>query len=628
MEVEVRQLQRESIQRMLDIGPNMWKVLVTDRAGEGIVTNLIKGRALQGQGVTLSLALNSDRTPVPDAPAVYLVAPTEANIARICADLGKGLYRGYYLNFITAIQDARLQQLVDGAQKADAGRLVLGVFDRYLSFSTPCSSLFTLNIPQAYQALHSPGASAQDIARLVERIADGLLSTLITMRVLPVICCSPGDAAERVGRRLQARIRTLIDKGDSVVSECFSGAGVGGALGAGAQRTLMCIVDRDLDLATALQHTVTYQSMVHDVLEMRNHRLRVPVDSGEGDKAAPPKNKTYDLSEDDAFWKTQAGELFPIVMDAASSAFDEWEQRRKEMTTESRGDLVDAVSATTEMATRKASIDMHTNILWALLAETKARGLDRYYEMEEQFASQSLGTSVSQLEDVIADSTSGGTVNDKTRSLMVLYLTKPAMPEAQLDRLLDALSNCNGDLSGVMFLKKLVGARNLAAGISVQGPNNESRKSNAFLGTPGALLGLAEKVTSKVQRGGGALLAAGMNGIRRVVASQREPVVCQVLDSLMEQRSSSTTQQFIFLDPKTAGSGEAAVDRTQSQTALGPFRKAITFVVGGGSFAEMHALQRWSQTRGRHVTFGSTEMVAPDQFLEELANLGKSQDLR
>merc|ERR1711997_532463 len=103
-------------------------------------------------------------------------------------------------------------------------------------------------------------------------------------------------------------------------------------------------------------------------------------------------------------------------------------------------------------------------------------------------------------------------------------------------------------------------------------------------------------------------------------------LVCQVLDSLMEQRAVGTTENYIYFNPSVTG--DAGTKRRDLRNSYAPFRKAITFITGGASYVEAHSLQTWAQARGRHVTFGSTDMVAPDQLLDELSSLGSSQDLR
>merc|ERR1712072_161779 len=81
-----------------------------------------------------------------------------------------------------------------------------------------------------------------------------------------------------------------------------------------------------------------------------------------------------------------------------------------------------AMSALPEMTEKKRSIDMHTNIAMALMSEIKARELDKYYEMEDQFASQSVATSIKAMEELMSESQKG-TLLDKTRALMCLYLS-------------------------------------------------------------------------------------------------------------------------------------------------------------------------------------------------------------
>ncbi len=76
--------------------------MVYDKSGQDILAPLLTVGDLRELGVTLHLLISSEREPIPgkpakneseyanhlpDAPAVYFVAPTEDNIQRICKDL-------------------------------------------------------------------------------------------------------------------------------------------------------------------------------------------------------------------------------------------------------------------------------------------------------------------------------------------------------------------------------------------------------------------------------------------------------------------------------------------------------------------------------------------------------------
>merc|ERR1712178_311424 len=110
--------------------------------------------------------------------------------------------------------------------------------------------------------------------------------------------------------------------------------------------------------------------------------------------------------------------------------------------------LAAAINALPEMTEKKRSIDMHTNIAMALMSEIKARELDKYYELEDQFSSQSVGTSIKAMEELLSEPQKG-TLLDKTRALMCLYLSKPSLEPAKLQALIEGLATAGADVDGM-----------------------------------------------------------------------------------------------------------------------------------------------------------------------------------
>lgn len=625
MSQSIQELQRAAILRMLNLaGPNdqpwssgqTWKVLVYDKFCQEVVVPLLKVGGLRNHGVTLHLNLNSERLPVADVPAVYFVEPTEANIKRILEDLSKGLYESCHVNFASSIPRSLLEEFANGTLQAGAAQKVVSVVDRYVSFVSLSPSLFSLNLPAAYETIHSPAIADHLIQQYIERIVDGLLSVLVTTKTLPVIRCPPGEAAEMVSRRLEERLRQLLSKGGAAAAELFSsqGSSRGADLASSSQRPALVILDRDFDLVTMLNHTWTYQAMAQDVLGMRLNKLTVPVENT-GDEATPPKPKSYDVDEGDSFWSAHGGEPFPVVAEAVHEAIEEFNRKRADMAKSGVAEdpsaglapgLAAAINSLPEMTEKKRSIDMHTNIATALLNEVKARELHRYYELEDQFYSQSVGTSVTQLKELLS-SRQKGTALDKARALMVLLLAKPSLSGAQLQGLEEALQACGGDLSPFAFLKHLAGIRNMMVPSLVAGPT----ASPGLMA--GALGGLADRMLAK----GEGLLAAG---IKNIMPSKRELAICQILDAVMDQKPSSLTDNYLYLDPKAPLPGPGGeVPRIRA-----PFRRAIACVIGGGNYAELTSVQEWAQGSGRQVNYGATDLVSPAQFADELSRLGNA----
>lgn len=63
--------------------PPVWKVLVLDELSKDVLATVLRVQDLRDVGVTLHVQLHSNRPPLTDVPAVYLVSPTLANIKRI-----------------------------------------------------------------------------------------------------------------------------------------------------------------------------------------------------------------------------------------------------------------------------------------------------------------------------------------------------------------------------------------------------------------------------------------------------------------------------------------------------------------------------------------------------------------
>merc|ERR1712137_974127 len=245
------------------------------------------------------------------------------------------------------------------------------------------------------------------------------------------------------------------------------------------------------------------------------------------------------------------------------------------------------------------------------LSEVKARELDMYYAIEDQFSSQSVSSSVSELSEVL-NAAERGTVMDKTRALMLLYLAKPQVAEgAQLDELIEALQAKGGDASGVRYLQHVKSMNSFKAPTFTT-----SSSTNASGSSGGGLMGNFGKALGV----GTGLLDSAMSQLKNVVTTKKDLVICQILDGLMEHKTSGGTETYLYLDPKAppAGYGQEA------PRIRAPFKKALVFMIGGGNYAEMQALQEWASEHSRQVMYGSTDIVSPTQFVEELCHLGQA----
>uniref|UniRef100_A0AAX7TCH3 Sec1 family domain-containing protein 1 n=1 Tax=Astatotilapia calliptera TaxID=8154 RepID=A0AAX7TCH3_ASTCA len=568
----------------------VWKVLIYDRFGQDIISPLLSVKELRDMGITLHLLLHSDRDPIPDVPAIYFVMPTEENIDRICQDLRNQLYESYYLNFISAISRSKLEDIASAALAANAVTQVTKVFDQYLNFITLEDDMFILCHQNkeliSYHAINRADIQDTDMEAIMDTIVDSLFCFFVTLGAVPIIRCPRGNAAEMVAVKLDKKLRenlrdarNSLFTGDSMTAGQFS-----------FQRPLFVLVDRNVDMATPLHHTWTYQALIHDVLDF--HLNRVVMEEGMGAEpsaGARPKKKsrkTYDLTAADKFWQKHKGSPFPEVAESVQEELDTYRAQEDEvkrlksimglegedegaisMLSDNTAKLTSAVSSLPELLEKKRLIDLHTNVATAVLDHIKSRKLDVYFEFEEKLMSKS--TLDKSLLDIISDP-DAGTPEDKMRLFLIYYITAQQAPsESDLEQYKKALLDAVCDLSPLNYIKQWKAFTKMAATPANYG-NSGVKPMGLF---------------SRVMNTGSQFV---MEGVKNLVLKQHV-------------------------------SSESSIPRNKN-----PFQEAIVFVVGGGNYIEYQNLVDYTKSKqGKKIVYGCSELFNASQFIKQLSQLGQ-----
>nr|XP_009668263.1 PREDICTED: sec1 family domain-containing protein 1 [Struthio camelus australis] len=604
-------------------GEPVWKVLIYDRFGQDIISPLLSVKELRDMGITLHLLLHSDRDAIPDVPAVYFVMPTEENIDRICQDLRNQLYESYYLNFISAISRSKLEDIANAAIGANAVAQVAKVFDQYLNFITLEDDMFVLCNQNkelvSYRAINRPDITDTEMETIMDTIVDSLFCFFVTLGAIPIIRCSRGTAAEMVAVKLDKKLReNLRDARNSLFT--------GDTLGAGQfsfQRPLLVLVDRNIDLATPLHHTWTYQALVHDVLVRINLILlpKIFFHSTESSPAgARPKKKnkkSYDLTASDKFWQKHKGSPFPEVAESVQQELESYRAQEDEvkrlksimgiegedegaisMLSDNTAKLTSAVSSLPELLEKKRLIDLHTNVATAVLEHIKTRKLDVYFEYEEKIMSKS--TLDKSLLDMISDP-DAGTPEDKMRLFLIYYISSAQAPsEVDLEQYKKALMDAGCNLAPLSYVKQWKAFTKMASAPTSYG-NTTPKPLGLF---------------SRVMNTGSQFV---MEGVKNLVLKQQNLPVTRILDNLMEMKSNPETDDYRYFDPKMLRGSDSSVPRNKN-----PFQEAIVFVVGGGNYIEYQNLVDYIKGKqGKHVLYGCSELFNATQFIKQLSQLGQ-----
>jgi len=598
-----------------------FKVLILDHYTQNILAPLLHVNELRRHGVTLHMLLYSDRQSIPDVPAVYFVQPTETAIDRIASDAARGLYDSFYINFSTHVPRPLMERLASAVATSGAAARIARVYDQHSQFTSLEQGLFTLGLPSTYLQLNDPRSQDTGIEAAVNSVVDGIFCALATLGVVPIIRCPPGGAAEHVAAKLDARLRDALRERVNVFSEGAAGSGLAASL----QRPLLCLFDRTFELSVALQHTWTYKPLVQDVLRMKLNRISTAADSNgiSGGPHASNQQKSYEVDDADFFWHTHGREQFPKIAEqvevelaryksaiedlnrATGANVDPTADPAESMSANTRG-LMSAVSSLPELTEKKRVIDKHTNMATTLLKLIKERALDHFYSLEEELVSgKAEGDAV--LEMLQGQS---GTSADKLRLALVWLLTAPTVPtELECQAAEDALVAAGSDMFAWAYVKRMRRLNLTGKGQQGGGP---------AAGGGGGGGAYDAQLTTLLGSTFGQGLSSLTKGVKNLLAGEQQAAVTVAVEALMDSKPNPDTDGYRTFDPK----GPAG----KAQRPAGPFKEAIVFMIGGGNYLEWESLVCWAQRAQptpKHIVYGATELLSGEEFIAQLAELGR-----
>lgn len=382
---------------------------------------------------------------------------------------------------------------------------------------------------------------------VMNSIVDGLLSVFVTLGVVPVIRCPKGNAAEMVAEKLHRKLKQNLQ---DVRNNLFtSGDTFNAEDSMPRQRPMLIVLDRNMDMATPLHHTWTYQALAHDVLNLKLNQIKIEDGSIAASGARPkrPSVKTYDLNVSDKFWQQHKGSPFPQVAEAVQEELESYRAQEDEvkrlksamgleasdeavvMLNDATAKLNSAVSSLPELLEKKKYIDMHTTIATAILDQIKHRKLDIYFEVEEKIMSRSV-VDKSPIE-LIGDA-SAGLPEDKLRLFLIQFICNATMSADELKQFEAALQESGCDLNALSYMKRWKTFSKVSLASATAHYGGGTKTVNMF---------------SKLMTQGSQFV---MEGVKNLVVKKHILPITRIADALMELKNIQDVEDFRYFDPK------------------------------------------------------------------------------
>lgn len=265
-----------------------------------------------------------------------------------------------------------------------------------------------------------------------------------------------------VAQRLDRKLRDhVLNSKENLFSNARTPAG-----STPQSRPVLILLDRNVDLIPMLSHSWTYQSLVHDVLNMKLNRITIETPVDENNPARGNSKKAYDLNASDFFWAKNAGVPFPQVAEDIDAELTKYKEETAAITKKTGvSDLEDlqndtsasaqhlkaAITLLPEMRERKGVLDMHMNILAALLSGIKDRQLDNFFQIEENIMKQTKA----QVMEIIKDDNKGAEANDKLRLFVIWFLsTEQEVSRSDFESFEKALAAAGADVSSLPYIRQ------------------------------------------------------------------------------------------------------------------------------------------------------------------------------
>ena len=566
-----------------------FKILLYDDKVFNILCPLLKIYYLREQNISLTLNIKDNREKMTDIMAIYILSLTKENLDYIYEDIRNQIFDNFYINFIAydTSDNTNKKILEDFYSKIANLENNLSIYKISIIPIDVClyhPKIFSLNLKKPYLLLNSPNISDDVYQNYLSKISIGLFSALFLMKTYPVVKYHKGFFGDDIIKKIQNEFNYLFKMSPEIKEEF--------KVKKNSKRTLLLILDRDIDLPIMFHHACSFAAMINDcfgigIEDNNNNSKKFKID---------PVN--------DYVWNNKLHEVF---VDVGTYVYQEYKNYYKEM------DFLDKVNKPKDIEQLQNEskqlaksietlkdkkligniLSQESKIVEELNKIQNDKKLDEIFLMECNLLKKKERINEATKNDFFKllynYKDKDNTKDDIYRLCLLYYLCNSKnISKEDIIKIKPYILN----KSALDYIKKKIDETSL----------RENNNINMGLGNN------YQKNNSMIMKG----LFSAFSTISNLMSIEQPSISADLVDKLCRNQNIANWATYDFITKNIEKDGGNY-----------SYDNVICFFIGGGSFGEYEYIYDLISQNGYNIYYGTDYIYRPMEFVKDLEELGK-----
>lgn len=585
-----------------------WKVLVMDDIATRVISSTLTMFDIMDRRVTLVEQLARKRQPFPDMDVIYFITPTESSVKLLCADFAAGK-KPMYGNVHVILSDELSDELLELMQGTPALLAKIKTLKEiHLEFLCVERSVFQLDMPDSLSKLYGAAPDTTYAALIGRKLA----TVCISLNEYP---CIRYQGSSRFAIEIAKVCNSILDAFSKANTSFWTH---GDGEHSDRDRGNLLILDRSYDPLTPLLHEYSYQAMITDLLNIEDGGLvTYNINTGNGEE-----KKQALLNESDDLWtEHRHNHIAKVITDLKERMQDMANSAGGKLQKKSGADMnISAMAAAVrdlpEYQQTMTKLSTHVAVSQEAMGVFTKLGLMDFTEVEQTVATgfDEAGTEVKgkALLQLVMETVRNNSISKalKIRLLAIFFISQRSTTSEERKQLCQSAQLTGSEQQTLLNFDRIV----LPVAPVQKEAAKEAGKSSIF--------SMFRKTANKPPP--------------TVEGEYTDTRYAGPLKSILEQLLGSELPVDKFPSvgphPPNAGDGKSVAKSVRKigtrwkPKAASQYNggRSIIFVTGGLSFTELKVMYESMSHNNKEVVAGGTHIIAPTQYMENVASLSSN----